>query len=415
MNIYFSGIGGVAIGPLAEIARDAGYRVVGSDLEESLVTKRLVAEGIEVNIGQDGSFLRTQHEKEPIDWFIHTSALAPDHAELNLAKELGIPTAKRDALLAKIIEDKQLKLIAVAGTHGKTTTTGMLVWTMKQLNIPISYSIGTTIGFGSIGAYDPTSEYFIYECDEFDRNFLHFNPYFALLTAIDYDHSDTYPTEQDYLDAFRQFAVQSEQVITWKDQHSEIFEDLFQVSALDESEVNTTLPLNGLHNRRNGTLVQTALRRLGFVEDTDSILALFPGTDRRFEKLGDNLYTDYGHHPIEIASTLQLAREMSDHVVLVYQPHQNIRQHELIGQYKNQFELAEDIYWLPTYLSREDPNLAVLDPAELITNITNKDSIHLAQFDDDLIDAIQRARSEGKLVLGMGAGAIDKWLREKLI
>jgi UDP-N-acetylmuramate--alanine ligase len=414
MNIYFSGIGGVAVGPLAEIARDAGYSVQGSDLEESLVTKRLEGEGIKINIGQDGSFLRQQHENKPIDWFIHTAALPADHTELLIAKELGIPTAKRDELLAKIIEDKQLKLIAVAGTHGKTTTTGMLIWAFKQLGIPVSYSIGTTISFGHAGVFDEQSEYFIYECDEFDRNFLHFNPHFSLITSIDYDHSDTYETDQEYLDAFRQFATQSEQVITWKDQHGELFEGLFQVSVLDPSEVNTSLSLHGEHNRRNGTLVQTVLRRLGFSENTDTILENFPGTDRRFEKLADNLYSDYGHHPVEIAATLQLAREVSDHVVLVYQPHQNVRQHELLSQYTNQFEGAETIYWLPTYLSREDPLLEILSPEHLISHITNKSVIHISQFDDELWKAIQSAREEGKLVLVMGAGAIDKWLRQRL-
>jgi UDP-N-acetylmuramate--alanine ligase len=414
MNIYFSGIGGVGIGPLAEIAHDAGYGVVGSDAQESLVTKELEKRGIAVHIGQDGAFLRSSHDEAPLDWFVYTAALPEDHLELVLAKELGIRVAKRDELLAHIIAEKNLKLIAIAGTHGKTTTTGMMIWTLQELGIPVSYSIGTTIGFGPSGKFDPASEYFVYECDEFDRNFLHFNPYFSLITSIGYDHSDTYPTVGAYLEAFRQFAAQSEQVITWHDQHGEIFDGLFQVSVLDESEVNNNLVLTGQHNRRNGTLVGTALRRLGFTEDTDGILARFPGTDRRFEKLANNLYSDYGHHPVEIAATLQLARELSDHVVLVYQPHQNIRQHEIRGEYVDQFELADEIYWLPTYLSREDPNLAILKPEELIQNITNKDSVHIANFDDELWNNIQRVRDEGKLVLCMGAGEIDGWLRGRL-
>lgn len=412
MNIYFSGIGGVGIGPLAEIAADAGYIVSGSDLTESLVTRELSSRGIEVSIGQDGSFLQSRHEKQPIDWFVYTSALPDDHPELKLARTLGIHTAKRDELLAKIISDKGLKLLAVAGTHGKTTTTGMLIWTMRRLNIPISYSIGTTISFGPSGKYDKASEYFIYECDEFDRNFLHFHPYIALITAIDYDHSDTFPTKKDYLDAFHDFAEQSDQVITWRDQHGEIFDGLYQVSSLNDTDINES-NLHGLHNRRNATLVQTTLKRLGITEDTGQILDQFPGTDRRFEKLADNLYSDYGHHPVEIASTLALAREISDHVVLVYQPHQNVRQHEIKDDYTNQFELADEIYWLPTYLSREDNSLPTLSPEDLINGITNKDSIHIADMNDELWDNIQSARDAGKLVLAMGAGTIDGWLRKQ--
>src|SRR5690606_9491862 len=113
------------------------------------------------------------------------------------------------------------------------------------------------------------------------------------------------------------------------------------------------MPLTGEHNRRNATLVAKTLEYLG-IGDQDSIrtaLGEFPGTDRRFEKLADNLYTDYGHHPKEIAATLQMAREVSDHVVLVYQPHQNRRQHRIRDMYTTQFELADEVYWLPTYLS----------------------------------------------------------------
>ncbi|MBC7943485.1 hypothetical protein H7X68_03250 [Candidatus Saccharibacteria bacterium] len=414
MYIYFSGIGGVGLGPLAEIAHDAGYQVVGSDLGEGLMSEKLQTHGIQVHIGQDGSFLQSTHDAQPIDLFVYTAALQPTHPELVLAKQLGIRVAKRDELLAQIISEKNLKIIAVSGTHGKTTATGMIVWILQQLNIPISYSIGSTIDFGPSGHFDSKSEYFAYECDEFDRNFLHFSPYLSIVTSLDHDHADTFPTEADYLNAFTQFASQSRQVIAWNDQHPEVFDGLSQVSLLDPSHINQRINVAGLHNRRNATLVQTALGRLGFSQDTDSIVSNFPGTDRRFEKLADNLYSDYGHHPVEIAATLQLAREISDQVVLVYQPHQNVRQYDIKDEYVDKFELAEKVYWLPTYLSRENPDLPILQPEELIKNITNKDDIHIVDFNNELWDIIQTARNEGKLVLGMGAGAIDGWLRAQI-
>jgi UDP-N-acetylmuramate--alanine ligase len=143
------------------------------------------------------------------------------------------------------------------------------------------------------------------------------------------------------------------------------------------------------------------------------MLGEFPGTDRRFEKIGDNLYSDYGHHPNEIAATLQLARELSDHVVLVYQPHQNRRQTRIKDMYSDQFELADTTYWLPTYLSREDPDEPVLSPETLISHLTNKETVHIAELNDDLWNTIEQARSEGKLVLCMGAGTIDSWVRER--
>lgn len=440
MNIYFSGIGGVGIGPLAEIAHDAGYRVQGSDRGASLMTGELEARGIPISFTQDGSFLVERHAEQPLDWFVYTAALPADHPELVRARELGIRTAKRDELLAHIIADKQLKLIAVAGTHGKTTTTGMMVWTLQQLDIPVSYSIGTTISFGPSGKFDPASEYFVYECDEFDRNFLHFHPYLSLITSIDYDHPDTYPTPDEYHAAFSQFIAQSEHTIMWQHDATDITTPA-SAWLLSETDV-IDIPLPGAHNRRNATLVLKGAEYLGLApasrsgllsaaltplerqrpaqeaDETATLttsittaLSSFPGTNRRFEKLADNLYTDYGHHPVEIAATLQMARELRDHVVLVYQPHQNIRQHEIRDQYVDEvFTNADEVYWLPTYLSREDPALETLTPEQLTARLETT-AVHLGDLNDQLWTHIQRHRDAGHLVLCMGAGSIDGWLR----
>jgi UDP-N-acetylmuramate--alanine ligase len=415
MNIFFSGIGGVAIGPLAEIALDAGHQAQGSDAAEGSMTQHLRERGVAISIGQDGSFLQACHNESPVDWFVYTAALPSTHPELLLAAELGIRTAKRDELLAAIINEKKLKLIAIAGTHGKTTTSGMLVWTMQQLGIPVSYSVGTTLSFGPSGKFDPASEYFVYECDEFDRNFLHFSPHLSLITSIDYDHPDTYPTEKDYLEAFSQFIEQSDHTVIWQGDYLRLDVDASPLWVLQDTE---TLPiaLSGAHNRRNATLATKAVEYLALSAQDSTVHALekFPGTDRRFERLADNLYTDYGHHPAEIAATLQLARELSDHIVLVYQPHQNVRQHEIRNDYTNCFKLAEQIYWLPTYLSREDPTLPILTLEELAGGVINRESVHSADLNDELWEVIQSARATGALVLAMGAGSIDSWLRDKL-
>lgn len=415
MNIYFSGLGGVGIGPLTEIARDAGENVMGSDLAESMVTDELRRQGVNLTIGQDGSFLKECHEKTPLDWFVYTSALPDDHPELMLAKKLGIRTGKRDEFLAAFLEAHNLKLIAISGTHGKTTTTGMMVWALKQLDIPVSYSVGTTLSFGPSGAYDPNSEYFVYECDEYDRNFLNFSPFISLLPAVDYDHPDTYPTETVYREAFQQYIKQSQLTIGWADEFAYIGDVSGDTWQLRDDEV-LDLKLAGAHNRRNATLVYKALDKLEVGSEAERIAALehFPGTDRRFEKLADNLYTDYGHHPEEIAATLQLAREITDHIALVYQPHQNWRQHFIRDEYTNQFELADTVYWLPTYLTRENNEQPILTPEELTENLTNKAAVKYANLDYALWEAIQAERAAGTLVLVMGAGTIDSWTRQQL-
>ena len=395
MHIYFSGIGGVGLGPLAEIALDAGYGVSGSDTNDSPMFRQLQKRGAEVHLGQEVAVINQLNATQPIDWLVYTSALPDNHPELEFARSNGIKTSKRDELLATIIKEKGLKLIAVSGTHGKTTTTAMVVWLFHQLGLPVSYSIGSSISFGPSGVFDPNSEYFVYECDEFDRNFLNFHPYISLIPSQSFDHSDTYASQDDYDNAFDQFKSQSNTTITWQD------------------AVTDGIALIGEHNRTNGSLAILGMQKI-VSQSRDELVGLlnsFPGTARRFEKLAENLYSDYAHHPEEISATLQLARELSEHVVVVYQPHQNIRQHEI--SYSHCFDLSEKVYWLPTYLSREDPSLAILAPEELAKDIP-ADKVVFSHLDAQLLSDIKSQLADNKLVVLMGAGSIDSWIRENI-
>ncbi|NCU37636.1 hypothetical protein EOL96_01040 [Candidatus Saccharibacteria bacterium] len=415
MNIYFSGIGGVGIGPLAEIAYDAEYGVCGSDPAVSPMTQSLANRGITVSQDQTGEHLRKCHEHRAIDWFVHTAALPTNHPELHTARELGLHIAKRDELINLIVTEKDLRLVAVAGTHGKTSASAMFVWVLQQLGIPASYSVGAPLGFAPSGHLDPHAEYFVYECDEFDKNFLHFTPYLSLITSIDYDHPDTYPTAHEYASAFTQFIAQSHHTILWQHDLSSgtiTHKDAWVLQ--DDDSVSVSLP--GVHNRANATLVAKACEYLSIGTNNQIIAAIesFPGAARRFEKLAKGIYSDYGHHPTEIAATLQLAREMSPYVLLVYQPHQNTRQHQVRNDYTTCMSLAKEIIWLPTYLSREDESLPVLSPQDLTQNLANKESVRYGVLDDTLWRQIKVARDKGMLVLCMGAGNIDNWIRDKL-
>lgn len=418
MRIFFSGIGGVGIGPLARVALGASYDIVGSDRSASPTTRELEKAGLTIYIGdQTGEALRAEHARQPIDYLVYTAALSPDHPELAAARDLGIPTVKRDGLLARIIDEKQLQLIAIAGTHGKTTTSGLFVWVAKQLGLPISYSVGTTLEYGPSGVFNPHSRYFIYECDEYDRNFLHFTPALSLVTSIDYDHPDSYPTAEAYDQAFVAFIDQSDQTLLWRKDFHAIGSPEFssEVEVLDDEVALDHIRLPGLHVRQNAFLVERAVMRLWPDTPYHQLMAAinsFPGTGRRMEQLEDMLYSDYGHHPTEIAATLQMARELASHVVLVYQPHQNIRQHEVKNEYTDEvFRDADEVYWLPTYLTREDLTLKTLTPEQLSAQLSPA-KVHIAELNDALWDEITRHRQAGHLVILMGAGNIDGWARE---
>jgi len=431
MHIYFSGIGGVGIGPLALIAKQAGYEVSGSDIKDSQYIEYLKTQGItDINIGQtDGQINNTNLEK-PIDWFVYSSALPktnPSHPELTYCQRHNIKATKRDELLNKIIADKQLKLIAISGTHGKTTSTAMAIWAFQQLGANISYSVGAKINFGDMGHYEPGSEYFIYECDEFDRNFLAFKPFYSIIPGVAYDHHEIYPTKADYDQAFRDFLAQSQRAILWH-------QDLVNLGIDPKNEKYTiaeendpaidNIRLAGLYNRRDAWLVIKAASQItgATLEEAAAAMDSFPGVARRFEEIVPNLYSDDAHTPEKVIGAMSVARETAaahqdQKIVVVYEPLTNRRMHYLAAQHKSVFRGASAIYWAPSYLAREDPNLPVLKPAELIGNL-EPELQKIAQpveLDDALKSTIQKHLEAGDLVVAMsggGGGSLDEWLRQ---
>ena len=403
MNVYFSGISGTGIGPLAELAQDAGFTVFGSDLKRGAISEELDVREIEVSYGkQDGTFLRKKFSESGVDWLVYTSALPQDHAELLAAKELGIRYTKRDEFLAELIQQKNLKMIAVAGTHGKTTTTAMIVWAMIKLDIPVSYLIGTTISWGNGGQYNPQSQFFVYEADEYDRNFLAYHPYLAAITCIDYDHPDIYPTVEEYRAAFDQFMSQSENVVI-------------------NTTINSSITLVGGLRRQDASIALEVIQKIApdiNYQKVIDALNSFPGAGRRFEEIAHGVYTDYAHHPNEIASTVKMAVELKERdqyagLAVIYQPHQNTRQHEVKDGYKHAFVGADKIFWLPTYLTRENPNLTILTPEELSEKTETKAQTEIAELNDDLAAKIQQLHKDNWLVVLMTAGPADNWLREQ--
>jgi UDP-N-acetylmuramate--alanine ligase len=429
MHIYFSGIGGVGIGPLALIAKEAGYDVSGSDLSEGEFIKYLRAKGIsDIHIGQGRNQIAEVHAKRPIDWLVYSSALPktnPHHPELLFCQENGIKASKRDELLNKIIEEKDLKLIAIAGTHGKTTTTAMVVWLFKKLGLPVSYSLGAKISFGDMGAYDPNSQYFVYECDEFDRNFLAFHPYLSIIAGVAYDHHEIFPTLDDYQTAFRDFVAQSKDVVIWQDDHSKLNlseDQKFKITNYKDPQIEQ-IQLPGLYNRRDGWLACSAVQKVANspTEQLIEYMSAFPGVSRRFERIAENLYTDDAHTPEKILGCMSVARELASRtkqkIVVIYEPLTNRRMHYLGSAHHSVFDGANTLYWVPSYLAREDPSLQILSPEELITNLSPElQSIAKPMETNNTLKVlIENHLRAGDMVVAMaggGAGSLDEWLRK---
>lgn len=428
MHIFFSGIGGTGIGPLALIAKQAGYEVSGSDKHETQYIPLLRKNGIDtIHVGQTTAAIEQLHKKHPIDWLVYSSALPlenPNHPELLFAKEQGIRLSKRDELLNEIILKKKLKLIAVAGTHGKTTTTAMAVWLLKELGIEASYLVGAKLSFGGMGSYQPGSEYFVYECDEFDRNFLAFNPYLSIITGVSWDHHEIYPTLDNYKEAFAEFILQSQQTVLWDREMNYLGLkpiDQLLVAKVGEKKIHD-LKVVGKYNRENAWLVVQAVHLLTNkpVEKLMQRMDTFPSLHRRMEPITANLFSDEAHTPDKIrgamSTALELAAERKQDVVVVYEGLTNRRQHFMIDDYKDCFAGAKKVYWIPSYLAREDPEQRILSPKELVEHLHDPSLAESMERDEKLKAVIQKHLDAGDMVVAMAGGggdSLDEWVRKE--
>lgn len=431
MNIYISGISGTGMGPLALMAKNAGYQVFGSDRSRGAISYELDQANIPFEVGnQDGSFLKQIHESHHLDWFVYTSALPEEHPELKLAKFLGLKISKRDELTAYLVKTLGLKMIAIAGTHGKTTTTAMLIWATQKLQLPAAYIVGSTLSFAPSGSYHPNDQYFIYEADEYDRNFLYYEPWLSLITFVSYDHPDIYPSEADYHQAFLQFEKQSQSLIFASPAATPPNLSILSGHPLQVLNIpDPRFTLAGSARREDVNLVFHAIKQI-LADQSDhsqisdqqilDILNQFPGVGRRFERLKDGLYSDYAHHPEEIKATVEIAKEEAEKlgktgVVVVYEPHQNTRQHEVFHLYKNAFQGVDHLFWLPTYLTRENQSLKIFTPSDFIKTLDNQVAATPAELNEDLKSKLKDLHQQNYLIILMSAGPADQWFRDELL
>lgn len=427
MHVYFSGIGGAGIGPLAQIAQQAGYTVSGSDQQASAYICYLRDHGINnVHISQTVEAIANIHAKQPIDWLVHSSSIPRDHPELVFCRQHGIKISKRDELLNQILQEQGLKLVAIAGTHGKTTTTALVTWLFTELKLPVSYLLPAKTNFAEMGKFDPAGEYFIYEADEFDRNFLAYEPALSLITGVSWDHHEIFPSREDYQAAFREFISQSKQTLIWQEDADylgylgtvEIVSSIYYLDSGDQAI--DKLSLIGKYNRLDGWLAVQAVHHATKepLKKLIEIVNRFPGLSRRMEQIIPNLYSDYAHTPEKIRGAMSVATEMAAEtgrkLIVIYEPLTNRRQHYMINDYGDCFIGADKLYWIPSYRAREDPAQRVISPSELISHLSNPSIATPMKRNAKLQKTIQRHLDQGDMLVAMAGGggnSLDDWLR----
>jgi len=420
-KIHFIGIGGIGMSALARHFLAEGVVVSGSDRSRSPLTTSLEEEGVHFCESQI-----KENISSDIDLVVYTEAMAHDHEELVAARTLGIKAVNYFEALGMVANDHYL--VAIAGSHGKTTTTAMLIDICEDAGLDPSAVVGSLRARTGKNYRRGKSKYFIVEACEYKRDFLSLEPDMLVITNIEAEHLDYYKDLDDVVDAFHMLAakVPEEGFVVCNTKDAAVARAVSGVSAKVVEYVPYVDPLMpmklpGLHNRMNAAAALAAAAQLGIsTENTKATLATFAGTWRRFEykgktKDGALVYDDYGHHPTEISVTIQGAREMypDKKILLVYQPHTYSRTHALFDDFVEALAKADELILLPIYAARE-ANASGVTSEKLVEKITSHIPAQSVESIDVAVQtALQRA-DEKTLVLVMGAGDVYK-VAEKIL
>jgi UDP-N-acetylmuramate--alanine ligase len=435
-HIHIVGIGGIGLSGLAQILHTQGYSITGSDAHANEQTAALLAAGIPVVIGHTD----TDHAANA-DLLVSTRAvLLADTAEVRAATAAGVPVIKRGEVLAMLANAR--RCVAVAGSHGKSTTCGMLVTALRELGADPSYAVGAVVGATGTNAALGNGEAMVVEADEFDYAFLWLHPDVAIVTNVEYDHPDIFPDQQSYDDAFAQFAAKLRpggtlilaadepgcqrlraaakpttlgRIVTfgesadadWRLSHDA---DGWLVTKADRTPIRLAPAVPGRHNARNATATLAALSALGQdPEAAAAALTSFTGVGRRFEIKGEAggilVVDDYAHHPSEICATLRAARDWypDRRLWAVFQPHTYSRTKALLGDFATSFSDADEVMILDVYAARETDNLGI-SSADLRNLIPGH--CHSANRPADAASALAGLVHGGDVVITLGAGDV---------
>ena len=381
-NIYFIGIGGIGMSALARFFLHEGKTVSGSDRAASVITEALAVEGVTFFPSQVASNISSRQDLELI---VYTEAMAPDQEEMVAARLLGVKVVNYFEALGMIANEYYL--IAVAGTHGKTTTTGMLADVLEEAGLDPTVIIGSLRSKTGSNFRAGKSKYAVVEACEYKRDFMSLRPDVLVITNIEYEHVDYYKDLADVQSAFHALAVlvPEDGAIITAATDVNIAPILVGVQAkvIDYTKsLDLTIKLRqpGLHVRLDAAAATAVAGFLGVEREiSDSALENFAGTWRRFEYKGEVLgtsvpvYDDYGHHPTEIRVTMAGARELYPNrkLIVVSQTHTYSRTAELFDDFVNVYAAADQVYLLPIYGAREE-NVSGVTSEQLVDAIVGR-------------------------------------------
>jgi len=442
-KVHFIGIGGSGMSGIARILLGMGHAVTGSDLRDTSNVAALRELGAEIFIGHDAAHLGNP------DTVVVTSALWPTNPEYLLAKERGIPVIHRSQALAYLTTKK--RLIAVAGAHGKTTSTGMIITALQELGDDPSFVNGGVIASLGASSGSGTSELFVIEADESDGSFLHYDTAIALITNVDADHLDHYGSIEAFDAEFAKFAGGAKEFVAINSddpgavrvakllvgkkliRFGDAADADLRLHSVDASgaqvsfaveyagqTLRATLKVPGYHNAINATGALAVLTGLGYdAADALAAIARFGGTERRFELHGERrgvkVYDDFAHHPTEVSAALAGARAVvgGHKLITVFQPHLYSRTRLMAKEFAAALAASDEVVVLDIYAAREDPEPGVTG-ALVSDAFANQAQVHYVANWDDAPAVAASLAGEGDFIVTMGCGDVYRMVPQLL-
>jgi UDP-N-acetylmuramate--alanine ligase len=440
-HVHFIGIGGYGMSAIARVLLEMGYHVSGSDVMAQELTDKLVAKGAQVYIGHEAAHV------EGANMVVYSTALSKDNVEMIAAEQLSIPIIHRAEMLARIMDAR--RGIAVAGAHGKTTTSSMIALVMEECGLDPTYIIGGEIMNVGNNAKAGKGEYVVAEADESDGSFLNYHPELAIVTNIEADHLENYDGDfSNLVKAYGTFLSQikpgGKAIVCYDDEHLRELIPLLSGKAISFGfsdgadyradnlqlgdrlcsfdiikgqdhigRVELTVP--GKHNVYNAlAAVITCLEAGLTIQSITKAIKLFRGAKRRFQVLGDIdgilVVDDYAHHPTEIEATIAASKSTGKRIIAVFQPQRYTRTYFLLEQFSRAFSEADEVIITDIYSPAGEKRIEGVTSAklvELIRQNSNSNVIHIPTKEEVQDYLSNRVRS-GDLVLTMGAGNIWK-------